>query len=379
MSLLNRILRNTHHRHLWQLIRVFCLLPLQVIASAIPKQKDLFVFAHHLGYGDNARTLAEYMSGNPNFNVVWIGPYKQKDAIPDSIGFASKWSLKGLYWQCTAKTFFASTGISELGPLVPRYRVNIFQLWHGWPIKSILFESEETFTFGRGSRLRRLEEAILTHNTNRYRAIFCHDTNIAQRFANAFRVPSTRLDITGWPRLERCYSAIKPDGIRSILIAPTWHSNSVELMKALSPFCNTIFRQFVASNNLIVTLKLHPLNHTEYDTITALMPYASIAPSHEDISEHIQKSDCFITDFSSAAVDAMIKYNKHLIIATPNFERYTKTRGVHPSFDELFGRFQVTSTSEIIDMLLHPRSKTADISTNTNACANIVNSVQSYL
>ena len=123
-------------------IILIVLYPIYFILSFIPRNKKTFVFGSSTGYkfSDNSKYLFikySFKYGKSR-NIIWITRNKKiaEKITENKLKAYYIYSLKGIYFQLTAKYVFYSHKIYDISPILTA-GAKIIALWHGIPIKLI--------------------------------------------------------------------------------------------------------------------------------------------------------------------------------------------------------------------------------------------------
>lgn len=209
------------------------------------------------------------------------------------------------------------------------------QLWHGTPLKRMLFDSEETDIITKN-----LKHKINKYNDiNNWDYLILDNQDIYQYFETSFLIPREKTLAAGYPRVKYLISnkenielknKIRKDvGIANdqkiVLYLPTWRDYNYgkeKTMMDFSYFMNMNKLQKELGDNYIVISKNHTyLNNDEANKITNV---------NIETQELLLIADYLITDYSSVMFDAFA-IDLPVIILAKDFEKNEKSRGVYKS------------------------------------------------
>ena len=125
------------------------MLPLYWLSYLIPKDKNLWVFGAWFGerYADNSKYLFEYVNKyHPEIKAVWLTRNQNTYDLIKKKGYKVYKinSLGGIYYSLRAKVGIISVGLKDINMYLTG-NMQIVQLWHGIPLKKIMFDDKITF------------------------------------------------------------------------------------------------------------------------------------------------------------------------------------------------------------------------------------------
>lgn len=202
------------------------------------------------------------------------------------------------------------------------------QLWHGTPVKKMLFDSDE----------REIVFLNPKHKNNKFNDIkrwnylICDSPNVSKYFSSAFLVKNLRILPLGYPRvkyliensnnieakcsIKKTYSIDNDKKVIAYL--PTWRDYNYGDNRDYEFLLNVEALQESLGDDYIVISKEHTfLNEHKmiYDIET---------------QELLLISDCVITDYSSVIFDA-VAIDIPVILYCTDFDKYQNSRGVYES------------------------------------------------
>lgn len=124
----------------------------------IPKNKNLWIFGAWFGdkYADNSKYLFEYVNKNkPEIRAIWVTRNENTYKLVKKEGYEVyfKNSLKGFLYSSLAGVGIISNAFNDIPYTTGRMK--IVQLWHGTPLKKIVFD-ETRFTLNKDSFKRKI-------------------------------------------------------------------------------------------------------------------------------------------------------------------------------------------------------------------------------
>lgn len=234
------------------------------------------------------------------------------------------------------------------------------QLWHGTPVKRVLFDSHEP-------------EIIRTrpkHKVNKFRDVQRWDYLVtdsavgADKFATSFLFDRERLVPAGYPRVKALRAAdsdaelkrrireslglsAAAAGRRVVLYAPTWRDYNYGSDTVAADLGYRLdlgeLATLLGDAYEVVTHEHHYLASVSHD---ATAGYRDV--SHRDIQEVLAVSDVVISDFSSVIFDALA-LERQVLLYTPDFERFAESRGVYTDVWADLSPLRTDSVAEIVD------------------------------
>nr|WP_129408529.1 CDP-glycerol glycerophosphotransferase family protein [Marinitoga lauensis] len=222
------------------------------------------------------------------------------------------------------------------GPLLNKRNITNFELWHGFPLKSMgLMDNHEM-------RKNKIKEI---YNGVDYIASYSQMYNVLMSACTG--IPSNKFIITGMPRNDFLF---KSDGRKNlqkifniqnkkiIFFMPTFRKgyNGEEGNKnfnnifGFKDFNEKEFIKFLELNNLLFIAKLHPNEENKIKIDIngenfKLLKDKDLERNNMDLYELINGVDLLITDYSSIYFDYLL-LNRPIIFTPVDLEEYRKTR-----------------------------------------------------
>lgn len=211
------------------------------------------------------------------------------------------------------------------------------QLWHGTPIKRMLFDSHE----------REITKLRPQHKVSKYRDILRWDYLLveneyaASKFETAFLFPRERMIMAQYPRVVRLLSEIQVPGIRDelrdlarighdecvVLYAPTWRDSNYGRKATESNFDYVLDVSHLAEE-LGDEWQVLFHDHGYLSTKIANTNSRCIDASATDIQELLLISDVVVSDYSSVILDAMA-VEVPCIVYAPDVDQFEESRGLY--------------------------------------------------
>jgi len=340
------------------------------LSYLVPKRRGTLLLGGGLGsrFAGNTKYFYLYLcresreGKNPFREYAWItknrGLYERLSSRQRPV--LDAWSVKGFWQILRAEQLLIESGnVPGIGGHDIAYerlfpgRFNIFQTWHGTPLKHICLDVFR----GRGAlnwyqklyfRLYRMELRSLS-------GILALSDAAKQRFAGAFDNPS--IQVTGYPKNDVFFGEagdwdISPRWTtyeRIVLYAPTYrdHPNPER------PFSPEDFRQLnerLRSRNWCLLVKKHHFD-TTMDLPEAMSNIVDISQEVDDIQEVLVQTDILISDYSSTFIDYLLR-RKPVIFYIYDLEKYLdESRPMYCEYlEEVPGPF-ARNAQELFDLL----------------------------
>ena len=209
------------------------------------------------------------------------------------------------------------------------------QLWHGTPLKRMLFDSEETDIITKNKK----HKINKYNDINKWNYLVLDNQNIYKYFETAFLIPRDKTLATGYPRVK--YLISNKDNIelkdkirkkadiakdkKIVLYLPTWRDYNYGKEQSdmdFSYFMDINKLQKELGDNYIVVSKNHTyLNNKVANKITNV---------DIETQELLLIADYLVTDYSSVMFDAFA-IDVPVIILAKDFQKNEKSRGVYKS------------------------------------------------
>ncbi len=306
------------------------------------KENTLLFLGFDFRYTGNSRYLFELMMKNPGDKTIY---FATSDKSVDA-----KYRLEPY-----SKEFYkimATAGVLVFESWIPasfRKRANTtwIQLWHGTPLKKMLFDSEETEIITKKD----------AHKINKYNDIQKWDflvtdcVNINPYFETSFLTPKKQLLPCGYPRVKYLVDHKNDEALKNqikekygiakdkkiVVYLPTWRDYNYGKTKDIDNgylLDTKLFQEKLGDEYLVIDK-----NHVFLNT-------APTANQDMETQELLLIADTLVTDYSSVMYDAFA-VDIPVAIYCNDFEKYQNSRGVYPELWEDLKPY----VSETIDSL----------------------------
>lgn len=297
-------------------------------------------------YTGNSRYLFEEIIGDKRFADREIKFICNDDLIPEKHRLIPK-TDEAAKWLGRAETVIAETWIP--GDIKKRDGSTWIQLWHGTPLKKMLFDSHEPEIVTKRNQ----------HKIEKYRDIqrwdyFVVDSSMAaDKFASAFHLPRERMVVSGYPRVkyllenqqneklkqeirQKIGLSAKLQNKKIVLYAPTWRDYNYGKETADSDFSYLLDSNKLAEklgDDYLVLIH----DHAYLSSSMQAFGDGCLDVSEYEIQEMLLIADGLVTDYSSIVFDAFA-INLPIVILAKDDEKYRQSRGVYTSiWSELQG------------------------------------------
>ena len=341
---MRRLLRNHKRRNHRVRHRLHSVLrPTTAPAAKLPPATHNFRFDGALlflgfdsRYSGNSRALFEQLQSDPRFNAHPIYFVTADERVPAEQRITP--GDPSLLREALSKASIVFLE-SWTPPRLPKYRGAIWiQLWHGTPLKRMLFDSHEPNIISR-----RNDHKVLKHrDIQKWDYLLADSPAAAEKFRTSFLFPSERILTAGYPRVRalldgradpgRAASIKEAAGIpldaRVVVYAPTWrdrnygrtpdeldHSYAIDLDRLAEAL----------GEDYVVVSHDHAYLGGGRDSSHP----RAIEASDIDIQDLLIVADGVVSDYSSVVFDCFAAGIPVALYAT-DLEEYEHERGVYP-------------------------------------------------
>lgn len=298
---------------------------------------SIVFFGFDYRYTGNSRYLFEQIINDKRFKNRQI-KFVTEDELVDA-----KYRISpntGQYFEglAQAEIIIAESWIP--GNIKKRRGATWIQLWHGLPLKRMMFDSTEVEAVKRNDRHK-----IAKYNNILNWDYLLTDSQInADKFASAFLFPRERMVQAGYPRVKylldnhgdkRLKKQIKEKlgfdnkllSKKVVLYAPTWrdYNRANSESKDNSYLLNINKLADKLGDDYLILYA----DHHFMQSISGALHKNSMDVSEYESQELLHIADYLITDYSSIMFDAFA-INLPVILYVNDFKRYQKSRGIYP-------------------------------------------------
>lgn len=333
-------------RILKKIIIFTIMLPFYWVSYIIPKNKNVWIFGAWFGkrYTDNSKYLFEYVNKyHPEIKAIWMTCTQDTYELIKKKGYKvyKTYSLKGMYYSLKAKVGIVSNGMKDINMFLTG-NMQIIQLWHGIPLKKIMFDDK--ITFKNPTILKKILFLIfpfLKKNLYYLDALLIATSEEVQKtISSAFKVPLRQVKVTGYPRNDSFYQNhennlefvkellfLKQQGKKLAIYMPTHRKegkmNITELLFSKIESINRMLQKF----NCILLIKLHYYHTNERlylkDNKFTNIKVINSELIEQDIYSILKFVDVLLTDYSSIYFDYLL-LDRPIIFTPFDYENYLK-------------------------------------------------------
>lgn len=315
----------------------------------LKNNKILFINFNGKGYGDNPKSICEYLRTTyPELDLVWLT--KETKGFPDGVRLVKYGSIRAFYEQASSKVWVYN--VRAFARILKRKEQFYIQTWHGASsFKLIEKQAELPLNYVLEAKYdARVTDLMISDSkkqTEEYRKYFWYTGEILE---------------VGMPRNDSLFHCKddynKLENVRKelniscndfvILYAPTFRDNGD------ISYLNLDFLRLLQSvekgirKNCKLLIRLHP-NHSQFCRNILFNQDIINVTFFSDMQELILLADVLLTDYSSSIFD-FILLNKPYVRYVNDLEEYSKLRGLSDTYYELPDT--IISTSEELYTLL---------------------------
>lgn len=337
-------------------------LPFSIISSLIPKNKKIWVFGAWFGekFADNPKYFYQFVNDNTDIKAIWIYKDKKLESYFDKNKIRSYYykSFYGVLYQLLASKVFVSHSISsDLNPLTISLNTQRIQMWHGVPLKKIMYDNPAECRWWNKNILYRL------FTNNFYTYVLSPAPLFNDVFSSAFDIPTKKIIDSGYPRNDVfTRRKIKTDNARlKVIYMPTYRNSSQSRDLLFSDKYNFDFQRLdkTLTDNLIeLTIRVHPANLPPQSLLEQLKKSESVVLStSDDVYEDINNYDCLITDYSSILFDFSLTKRPIIFSAFDLNEYLSDERDMYHIYQDISGGNEARNWDDVLQKLLSLRGE----------------------
>lgn len=297
-------------------------------------------------YTGNSRYLFEMMTRDPGEKIIY---FATEDEAVDEQYRLQPYSVKFYEILATANVLIFESWT------IPTFRKRLYatwiQLWHGTPLKKMLFDSEETEIITQRKN----------HKINKYIDIqkwdhLVTDTPMINRyFETSFLLPEKKFISCGYPRVKYLVDNKDNEALKSEIKEKYNICSDKEIVVYLPTWRDYNYgkTEDVDNGYLLDTALLQEKLGDEYLVIDKNHTYLNTAPTaNQDMEtqELLLIADYLVTDYSSVMFDAFA-IDVPVAIYSNDFEKYQASRGVYLDMWEDLKPFVSEDVDGVCDMI----------------------------
>ena len=318
-----------------------------------PLYQDVILFAgFDYRYTGNSRYLFEEMIQQNHFN-------KKIFFITDDVLVPLEYRIKPN--SDRAKRFLARSKTIIFESWIPLWIVKRdgmkwIQLWHGTPLKKMLFDSNEKYI----TEKRPMNKINKYNDIVRWDYLICDNKNVSHLFETSFLFPKNKIILSGYPRVKYLLSHINDTRFRSNLKKKIGISEEKKIILYLPTWRDYNYDVDDKNFDLNYLLDLNELQKKlgdKFEIIYKDHVYLS-KPENVDFKnfyscetqELLLVADYLITDYSSVMFDAFA-IDLPVIIYANDYEKNEEARGVYNEIWNLVKSFDCKNINDICELI----------------------------
>ena len=362
-------MRNTKMNKIFR--KLFLILMSYVSLISI-RAKNIFVFGSWFGdkFSDNPKYLYLAALKDRDIRAIWITKNKQVYKYLNSQGYETYLykSIKGIYYQFCAKYYFICTSLND----VNNYLINgsiIINLWHGIPLKKIMWDDKITNTYYRKNKIEKLFYNIFKSIMPRYNEyLISSSPQVSKIYKNAFRIKEQNIFQFGQPRNDVFFDETLedrdfPDLYKKktvILFMPTHRKEGKVKIDSESLFDLEELNNFCSANDIIFLIKKHYYHKNERDNLERFTNIEDITDKSYDTQMLLKYANILITDYSSCYIDYLL-LNRPIVFYNYDYKEYLiNDRELYYPYDKVTPGIKVTTFNELYAALKNILLKNKD-------------------
>ena len=229
------------------------------------------------------------------------------------------------------------------------------QLWHGMPLKRMLFDSEESAVFTGNPQTKVKHYADI----RKWNYFLAENELSAHSFETSFLLPPSKIILTRYPRVRFLLENKDNEGLKrqlytkfglseskkTVLYLPTWRDYNYGKEDADQDYrymldCEELQRQL--GSDFCIVAKDHSYLHNDKSSISI--------PADMETQELLLVADLVVTDYSSVMFDAMA-VGKPIALFVNDFEQFDASRGVYPHMWEHLESLAVDNVAALVEVV----------------------------
>lgn len=316
-------------------------LPIYYFSYLIPKRNNIWVFGARQGsaFAENAKHLFLYVQKNhPEIKCIWLSRSKQviKDLKSEGYKSFKTHSFLGYYYTILAKVVFVTSlkfVPSDLNFYVWNEKTIKIQLWHGSPIKKIIYDNPNA-NFSKNKLFDRILRFFFPFykylSLVKFNKAIAASQQVQKILMSAFNMKKEDILITGYPKNDYVLNnaknfELKEKQVKKIVFMPTWREGSFDIFSDKYKWDILKLDLFCKNNNIVLDIKLHPYSYNQIKGLRKNLKNCLNINLLEiaDIYDVIHEYDILITDYSSIIFDYLL-LEKPIIFTQFDLEYYSK-------------------------------------------------------
>ena len=328
------------------------------VSCCYKRDSAIWIFGGWFGekYADNTKYLFEAVSRVPSIRAIWVSSNPAIVEYVNDLGYEAyeMRSQEAIQLQKKAKYFFTCTGFQDVAW---EYSGNatLFELWHGIPLKKIMWDDVTTKRKRNKVLFRTIEFIRMLPRRKEY--VVSTSKTIKEIYIKCFKKPSKNILIYGQPRNDIFFSGtsklkeILGNGKKIVLYMPT-HRNQGKTIIPCSRILNLVeLNDFCKQYDLIFAIKKHFYHRDETEDFSVYSNIIDITANDFDSQELLYSADILITDYSSCYFDYLL-LDRPIIFYGFDFDNYIlNDRELYFDYQHVTPGAHVYSKEELLNNL----------------------------
>ncbi|MED3946216.1 CDP-glycerol glycerophosphotransferase family protein [Priestia aryabhattai] len=334
------------------------------ISKIVPKNQDLYLFGSWFGnkFADNTKYLYLEAMEFKNINAIWItkNPTVYKEMKQEGLNVLLNNSFKGIWAQLRCKVFFTSTGEYDLDEFLLGGALH-FNLWHGIPIKKIMFD--DLINFNSGEKHNRIVVFLVkffSRRKNKLNSVLATSKTIQGIYESAFRIPKENIPIMAQPRNNIFYTdkynkyVDIPNELlerKTILYMPTHRKEGKEKQDIDKILDLNGVNEFCEKYNFNFIIKQHYYHHKENVDVSEYSNIKNYNNINIDTQVLLKYADILITDYSSCFIDYLLLNRPIIFYAYDKKDYELSDREFYFNYKDITPGFHIEKRSDLLKAL----------------------------
>jgi len=285
-------------------------------------------------YTGNSRYLFESMISDPRFKGYDIKYATSDTSVQDNFRIEPK--SEKFFESLARYKYIIAESWTDRG-FVKRDDTIWVQMWHGTPIKRLLFDSHEGVIMKRNDN----NKILKYRDINKWNYMIADSEFAEDKFRSSLLIPKEKLLLSGYPRVKylldnrnnrKAITNIKkkigiPIDKKVVFYAPTWRDYNLDKKDIHQDFNYVLDLQKLGEklgDNYVVIYKDHDyLSKIPEESNKKIINVGSF-----ETQDLLLVSDYVLSDYSSVIFDA-IAINKQVRLFVNDLDKYETVRGVY--------------------------------------------------
>ena len=331
-----------------------------LLSFIVPKNKNLFLFGDgHKNFMGNSRYLFEYLKNNNKKSVAYFVISKNSKYKEEKYknSYIKNNSIKAFWLILRSKYIFVNgvSGDVSISHFLGRF--NIINLWHGTPIKKIMFDDNKCFLNDPKTLKGKIMRLFSLIECKSFKLIVASNELTKKHLQSAFL--NKNVEVLGYPRNDYFFKSNEKEKMKILkklnlenpkkifLYAPTFR----DFENNLKPFSDEFLKSlntYLTNNNYFFLINKHPFTKN-----ILLKKFSNIFEISDkiEIQKILMISDIHIGDYSSIYFDFAIQ-NKVIISYLYDIEKYKKkARDLYFEIEKEMPSFKSYKERELLKLI----------------------------